>query len=85
MVVDRFQDGVAERQQLQVLLHDLDVVAVGVQRGERQPVTLFPVVAVIVVDADRRHPVDPERLDDPAGERRLAGRAVAGDGQHDRP
>ena len=84
MVVDRLQDGLAHAQQLQVLLHDLDVVAVGVQRGERQRLALDAVIAVVVVHADRRDPLRPERRHQTLGDRGLAGGAVARDRQHDR-
>ena len=85
VVVDRLQDGLPERQQLQVLLHDFDVVAGRVQRSERQTLAFLPVVAVVVVDADRRHSLAAEGLGDSLGEGRLPRGAVAGNGQHDGP
>ena len=46
MVVDGLEDRLAPGEQLQVLLHDLYVIAVGVQRGERQGImaVTFPLV-----------------------------------------
>ena len=85
VVVDGFEDRLAPGEQLQVLLHDLYVVAVGVQRGERQFPAFGPVVPVVVIDADRRAAIGPERLDQAARDRGLPGRAVAGDGEHNRP
>ena len=85
VVVDGLEDGVAEGEQLEVLLHDVDVVAVGVERRERLGLALDPVVLVVVVDADRRDPVGAEGVDQALGDGGLAGRAVAGDGEHDGP
>ncbi len=84
MVVDGLEDRLAPGEQLQMLLHDLYVIAVGVQRGERQRAAFGPVVLVVVIDADCRAAIGPERLDQAARDRRLPGRAVAGDGEHDR-
>ena len=47
------EDGPPQGQQLQVLLHYLDVVAVRVQHGERQVLALGPVVTVIVPSTHR--------------------------------
>jgi len=84
VVVDGLEDRLDPGEQLQVLLHDLYVVAVGVQRGERQRAAFGPVVLVVVIDADRRAAIGPERLDQAARNRRLPGGAVAGDGEHHR-
>src|SRR6185437_4209690 len=84
VVIDGLEYRVAGGQELQVLLHDVDVVAAGVQRGERQAGALLPVVAVVVVDADGGAAVGAERADQAGGDRRLARRAVAGDREHDR-
>jgi hypothetical protein len=84
VIVDRLEDRLAPGEQLQVLLHDLYVVAVGMQRGERQLAAFGPVVLVVVIDADRRAAIGPERLDQAARDRRLPGRAVTGDGEHHR-
>ena len=80
VVVDRLEDRVAGGEQLQVLLHDVDVVAVRVQGGEREMLALGPVVAVVVIHAHRRAAIRAEGL----GPGRtvivvLPGRAVARD------
>ncbi len=84
VVVDGLEDGLAAGQEPEVLFHDLDVVAVGMQGRERFVGPLGAVVAVVVVDAQRHDPVLAQRLDQPPGQGRLPGCAVAGDGQHDR-
>src|SRR5258708_27933082 len=84
-MIDGLEHGPAERQQLEVLLHDADVVTSRVEHGERDIAALRPVVAVIVIDADGGGAVPAESGGDPAGERGLARGAVAGDGQHHRP
>ena len=85
VVVDRLENGPAKRQQLQVLLHHLDVVAVRVQHGERHVPALRPVVAVVVVHAQRGRPVRAQGRGDAPGQRGLARGAVAGDREHHRP
>lgn len=72
MVIDRFEDGASSGHQLQVLFHDLDVVAVRVQRGERQGLAFVTVVVVVVVNTDRYGPVS-ERFHETIGEGGLAG------------
>ena len=57
MVVDGLEDGTPEGQQLQVLLHHVHVVALGVEHGERDRPPFRPVVAVVVVDAECGGPV----------------------------
>ena len=84
MVVDGLEDGPAEGQQLEVLLHHIDVVGVGVEWRDAELSALGPVVAVVVVDADRRAPVRAQGTDQAARQRRLPRGGVARDGQHDR-
>ena len=52
MIVDRVEYRSAERQELQVLLHDVDVVAVWIEHRERDAAAFVTVVPVIVVDAE---------------------------------
>ena len=59
MVVDRLQDRLAEPQQAQVLLDDVDVVAARVERGDADLGPLPARIAVVVVRADRRDPLGP--------------------------
>ena len=66
------------------MFHDLEVVAVRVQRGERQGLALLTVVAVVVINADRYAPVPAKRLDETLGEGRFAGRAIASDREQHR-
>ena len=47
VVVDRLEDGLAQRQQLEVLLHHLDLVAVQVQHRDQDARALGPGVAVL--------------------------------------
>ena len=84
VVVDGLEYGPAERQELQVLLHHLDVVAVRVQHGERHVLALRPVVAVVVVHAQRGCPVRAQGLGDAPGQGGLTRGAVAGDREHHR-
>ena len=72
VVVDRLEDRLAQRQQLQVLLHDVDVVAGRVERRERERLSLLAVVPVVVVDADGGDPIGAERVDQPLRQGRLA-------------
>ena len=84
MVIDGFEDRVACGKQLQLLLHDVDVVAVRVQGRKRKPLALRPVIAVVVVHAHGRALVLAQGPDEARGDRRLARGAVAGDREHDR-
>ena len=61
MVVDRLEDRTAHGQQLKMLLHHVDVVALRVKHGERDAAAFIPVVAVVVVHADRGGPVGAKR------------------------
>jgi len=85
VVVDRLEDGPPQREQLEVLLHHVDVVAVRVEHGERHVTPLGPVVAVVVVHAQGGGPVRAQRGGDAPGQRGLARGAVPGDGEHDGP
>src|SRR5215472_1299298 len=85
MVVDGLEDRVPGGEQLQLLLHDVDVIAVGVQRREPEVLALLAVVTVIVIHAYGRALLLAKGADQTGGDRRLSGRAVAGDGEHDRP
>ena len=85
VVVHGLQNRLAESEELEVLLHDLDVVALRVEGSEGKVAALGPVVAVVVVDTDRGDALRAEGSGQPAGQGRLAGGAVAGDGEHRRP
>src|SRR5215469_3697493 len=84
MVVDRLEDRMPRGEELEMLLHDVHVVAVGVQRGVREVLPLLAVIAVVVVDTHGCAAVRAECADEPGRNRRLACRAVAGDCQHHR-
>ena len=85
VAVDGLEDRLAGAQVDEVLLEDVQVVGVGVQR--RQPLlgALGPRVAVIVVAVDVRDPRLAEDAHEPARQRRLAGGGVAADSEKDRP
>jgi hypothetical protein len=84
VVVDRLQDRLTEGEELEMLLHDLDVVALRVERREREALALGAVVAVVVVDADRGDPLRTERSAEALGQGRLARGTVARNGEHGR-
>lgn len=69
---------------MEVLLHDVEVVAYWVQRREREGLAFFSVVAVVVVHADGGDPLTAQGLDQPSCDGRLSRSAVTGNGQHDR-
>jgi hypothetical protein len=69
----------------QVLRHDVEVVAVGMQRGDPQLGSLLAVVAVVVVGAGVGHRVLAQEAHEAPGHRGLAGRRVADDAEDDRP
>ncbi|MFY9922740.1 MAG: hypothetical protein WAL26_30765, partial [Mycobacterium sp.] len=82
VIVDRLENGLAGSQQLQMLLENLDVVAVRMLRRKRFVPAFFSVEPVIVVGGQRHTPVRPERIDQASGNGRFTRRAVAGDRQH---
>src|SRR6516165_6054627 len=85
VVVDGLEDRVPGGEQLQLLLHDVDVIAVGVQRREPEVLALLTVITVVVIHANGRALLLTEGADQAGRNGRLAGRTVADDGEHDRP
>ena len=79
MVVVGLENGAPRAQVAQVLLHDVYVVAVGVQGRNAQLLALLAVVFVVVVSADGRDIVRAQQVDDAPGECGLARGAVADD------
>ncbi len=77
VAVDRLQDAPAGADGREVLLHDVHVVAVGVQRRDLPLGPLLTVVAVIVVGGDMGYALLAEQPYEPAGDGRLAGRRIA--------
>ena len=84
VAVDGLEDRLARAQVLEVLGHDVHVVAVGVQRRDVPLGALLAVVAVVVVGADVRDVVLAEHAHEAAREGRLAGRRVADDAEDHR-
>ena len=76
VVVDGLQDRLPHRHECEVLLHDVHVVALGVERRELDVLASLAVVAVVVVGADGVHPVLAEDVLDAPRERGLAGGRV---------
>ena len=68
----------------EVLRQDVEVVAGGVERGDVALGALTPVVAVVVVGAERGHVVLAEDAHESAGHGRLPGSGVADDAEHHR-
>ena len=68
----------------EVLLHDVEVVAVGVQRRDRALGALAAIEAVVVVGGDVGHVLVAQQPHQPAGDRRLAGGGVPDDPEDDR-
>ena len=73
VAVNGLDDRLARTQVSEMLVEDVDVVAVGVQRAEPMLGALLAVVAVIVVGGDVRDLLLAENPDKPARQRRLAG------------
>src|SRR5918996_3333769 len=69
----------------EVLAHDVDVVALGIERSDVPLGALLAVVPVVVVGADVRDLVLAEDADEAAGEGRLARRRVADDAEYGGP
>jgi hypothetical protein len=72
VAVDRLEDPLAPAQALQVLGHDVEVVAVRVQRRDRALGPLAAVELVVVVGADVGDGVLADDPHEPARDRRLA-------------
>jgi hypothetical protein len=69
----------------EVLLQDVEVVAVRVERGESAFGPLLAVIAVIVVGRDVRHLLFAQDPNQTTRQRRLAGRGVTDDAEKDWP
>src|SRR5918996_5797256 len=69
----------------EVLAHDVDVVALGIERCDVSLGALLSVVPVVVVGADVGDLVLAEDADEAAGEGRLARRRVADDAEYGGP
>ena len=82
--VDGLQDRLAVAQMAQVLRHDVEVVAVRVQRRDAELGSLLAVVAVVVVGAGVGHRMLAERAHETPGHRGLPRRRVADDAENDR-
>ena len=85
VAVDRLEDRPAAPEMDEVLLQDVEMVALGMQRGDAVLGSLRPGVAVVVVAGDVR---DLGLAEDPhqaARQRRLARGRVADDSEQDRP
>ena len=61
-----------------MLLHYLYIVAFGVQGREWDLLAFLAVVAMVVIDANRRAAIPPQGLDESFGERCLTSGTVAG-------
>src|SRR5204863_5166412 len=72
-------------QVVEVRGHDVEVVALGIQRRDRALRPLLAVVLVVVVGADVRYDVLAEQAHEALAQRRLAGRRVTDDAQDDWP
>ena len=83
MAVDGLEDRAAGAHVREVLLHDVEVVALGVQRRDAALGALAAVVAVVVVGGDVRDVLVAEQPHEPARDRRLAGGRVADDAEDD--
>ena len=82
MVVDRFCDRTSIPEPLHVRFKLHKVVRIRVERGDVKPLSLLPVVPVVIVKGDGRDQVRAEDLADGVRERRLPGPAVTGDTDH---
>ena len=67
-----------------MLLHDIDVIAPRIERGNTVLGSLGTVVFVVIVCANHGHPIVPEDLGDSVGQSRLAGGGIAHDTENDR-
>ena len=66
-----------------MLGHDVQVVAVRMQRRDAALGALLAVIAVVVVGGDGRHLLLAEDANQPAGHGRLSGRRIADDAEDD--
>ena len=57
MIVDRLENGLAAAQQRDVLRHEIEVVAVGMERGDLVLRAAHAVERVVVIEADIGHPL----------------------------
>jgi hypothetical protein len=81
VTVDGLEDRLALAQEVQVLAGDVDVVAIGVERGDAVLGTLLSVKAVVVVGADVGDSVLAQDANEPSRDRRLPRRGIADDAE----
>src|ERR1700682_819920 len=67
-----------------MLGHDIEIVAVRVQRRNAQLLALLPIIAMIVVCTEHRHMLSVENLGDASTQCRLASSTVTHDAHDDR-
>jgi hypothetical protein len=84
VAVDRLDDRLAAAQMDEMLLQDVEVVAVGVKRREPALAALLAVKAVVVIGRDVGDLLLAEDPDQPARQRCLAGGGVTHDAEEDR-
>jgi hypothetical protein len=83
VVVHGLEDRLAVSEVEQVLPHDVDVVALRVERRDVELGPLLAVVAVIVVRADVRHLLGAKDAYETSGDRCLACRRITDDAKND--
>ncbi len=76
VIVDRLQNGLSRPQQAEMLLKDINIVAVGMEGGDPGLRPFLPVVPVIVIRTEVRDPVPAQDVSNPFRDGGLAGGAV---------
>lgn len=82
MVVDGFEDWLSHAKELQVLFHDIHIVALRVEWSEGHSFSFLTVVFVVIIDTKRTQAVRSECGDQAAREGALSCGAVPGNGKH---
>ena len=83
MVVVWFENGLPGAQQLQVLCHNIEIIAIRVQGSDTQFLALQAIIAMIVVRAENRYIFNTQNLRDASTQRRLTRSTIPDNAQND--
>jgi hypothetical protein len=81
MIVNRFEDGVPPAKRIQVLFHDIDIVASRVESTDAHLFALSTVITMIIVRANDSDPLLTKNAGYPSRDGGFSGRAIPNDAQ----
>jgi hypothetical protein len=84
VTVHGLENRIAVHEVVEVLLHDVDVVAIWMQRGDVALLALFAVVTMVVVGAQGRHTIGTEDFHDAVRQRCFSRGRITNDAEQDR-